>query len=526
MRLEIEDFIEESDTKNYISKESKLKKGIKSNFDSFYKNYTRVAAGQKLPEVQLNTLQTMLLSEATQSSTLAVVECDQIWQQVALSCGFVESGIKKSIRFLNSGQSEPENEDFDSDLEGDFDEDEDDDMDQLDEEGFEDDVESIDVEQLGDNEIRQNSADDADFERKLREYNHDDDESEVSEDLNFADENVNFSDESIANEDGVDYDQSDIESEAEIDLLDNDANLDDTENDGTEKGKKKKESVFEDDFLKIDELEAFLDQEDAKDERMMKRLENPHMYHDDDEASDDDENENTDFVDYFSSIAGAEDDSAKYSDFFDLPSGKGKNKGIKGKPSVTFAEKDDYQSASDNEPEHVPKKRKFNLFGGDNESDNQEDDEGKSGHEKRMEKYREKIEQLEEQSLAEKPWQLMGEATADHRPADSLLAENLAYDSSARLPPEITTEKTLSLEQIVLQRVKDKTFDDVVRKFRPAEQPFEYRKRILLEQDKSKVSLAEVYEQEFLKQVREEKVEEKNEKHEEIRELMKKVRMC
>merc|ERR1711953_1309630 len=148
------------------------------------------------------------------------------------------------------------------------------------------------------------------------------------------------------------------------------------------------------------------------------------------------------------------------------------------------------------------------------------DEESLSIHERRMQKYREKIEQIEEQSLAEKSWQLMGEATAAKRPTDSFLAEVLTYDSSARLPPEITTEKTLSLEQILLQRIKDKTFDDVRRKFRPKEMPFEYRKRILLEQDKSKMSLAEVYEQEFLKEAREEKTEEKNEK---IREMMKKV---
>lgn len=42
-------------------------------------------------------------------------------------------------------------------------------------------------------------------------------------------------------------------------------------------------------------------------------------------------------------------------------------------------------------------------------------------------------------------------------------------------------------------------FDDVVRKEKPKEDVFEYKKRLTLDQEKSKLSLAEVYEQEFVK---------------------------
>lgn len=43
-------------------------------------------------------------------------------------------------------------------------------------------------------------------------------------------------------------------------------------------------------------------------------------------------------------------------------------------------------------------------------------------------------------------------------------------------------------------------WDDVVRKVKPKEDPFEYKKRVTLDQEKSKLSLGEIYEQEYLKQ--------------------------
>lgn len=43
-------------------------------------------------------------------------------------------------------------------------------------------------------------------------------------------------------------------------------------------------------------------------------------------------------------------------------------------------------------------------------------------------------------------------------------------------------------------------FDDVVRKEKPKEDVFEYKKRLTLDHEKSKQSLAQIYEQEYLKQ--------------------------
>lgn len=42
-------------------------------------------------------------------------------------------------------------------------------------------------------------------------------------------------------------------------------------------------------------------------------------------------------------------------------------------------------------------------------------------------------------------------------------------------------------------------WDDVVRKERPKEEAFEYKKRLTLDHEKSKLSLAEIYEQEYIR---------------------------
>ncbi|KAF4091100.1 hypothetical protein AMELA_G00033220 [Ameiurus melas] len=144
----------------------------------------------------------------------------------------------------------------------------------------------------------------------------------------------------------------------------------------------------------------------------------------------------------------------------------------------------------------------------------------KSVFEKRQEKMAEKIAELEKAALAEKPWQLTGEVTAQTRPENSMLEEDVDFDQASRMAPAVTEETTLQLEEIIKQRIKDQAWDDVVRKEKPKEEVFEYKKRLTLDHEKSKLSLAEVYEQEYIKQNQEKTEEEENPAHVEIQKFM------
>ncbi|XP_023363393.1 U3 small nucleolar ribonucleoprotein protein MPP10 [Otolemur garnettii] len=88
------------------------------------------------------------------------------------------------------------------------------------------------------------------------------------------------------------------------------------------------------------------------------------------------------------------------------------------------------------------------------------------------------------------------------------------------LAPVITEETTLQLEDIIKQRIRDQAWDDVVRKEKPKEDAYEYKKRLTLDHEKSKLSLAEIYEQEYLKLNQQKTEEEENPEHVEIQKMM------
>ena len=124
-----------------------------------------------------------------------------------------------------------------------------------------------------------------------------------------------------------------------------------------------------------------------------------------------------------------------------------------------------------------------------------------SRHERSQKRIQEKIDELEAFNIGEKPWQLKGEVHGGARPLDSMLQEDVEFDVTTRPAPEITEETTQTLEDMIMQRVRDEAFDDVERKddprnlaaYRPAD-------TIELDGEKSKQGLGDVYADEFAKQ--------------------------
>ncbi|XP_077515527.1 U3 small nucleolar ribonucleoprotein MPP10 [Amblyomma americanum] len=289
------------------------------------------------------------------------------------------------------------------------------------------------------------------------------------------DENLDLSDEAV-DEDGEDFEDVD-------DFMRGDGAPGENEC-------AKPSSVVDDGFFRLADMEAFVDREERSEAR----------------GSDSEEDD----IDYFGELPSDEDDpedkggrTATYADFFDPPTSLLDNKNAeKGSKAAAWA-------VPDKEVQQITTAKEALQ---------------KSSFEQSQEFLKKKIRQLEERNLEPRPWRLQGEVEATERPENSLLQEHFHFEHATRQPTAITDETTKCLEDVILQRIRDKAWDDVERKIRQAEEPFELRRRVTLDQEKSKLSLAEVYEQQFLdkqKAADEDEPPKENPAHTEIRTAMR-----
>jgi U3 small nucleolar RNA-associated protein MPP10 len=134
-----------------------------------------------------------------------------------------------------------------------------------------------------------------------------------------------------------------------------------------------------------------------------------------------------------------------------------------------------------------------------NEEHTQRPNESRAGQSSKLLKQ---TEILEKEMLAEKPWSLFGESKGTDRPFNSLLDSTPEFEFATKMAPVITEDHTLSIEDMIKKRILAEDWDDVI----PRELPdvgWSKRKGETPEvsQEKSKLSLGELYEREYLKKV-------------------------
>ncbi|XP_067625483.1 U3 small nucleolar ribonucleoprotein protein MPP10 [Eurosta solidaginis] len=380
-------------------------------------------------------------------------------------------------------------------------------------------------------------------EEKLEVRLDEDDENENVEDLEENNLEANEEDKNMLNE-------SEDDDDEEPEFLKRDKEF--------KKKRTGRSSIVDDKFFKLSEMEAFLEEEDAKE---MRKKGKP------DDSMDAG-------IDYFAEDLGVEDEDDEededeanptYKEFFDEEEEdtedepkKAKNKqkdyfeeNVSDEEDVTEKEEnnaDEDDDEDDDDGSDLIKKDDAENYDSENEgvsakdvlqpassgSDDDSEGEDEQGEEKpqssfqvRQARLEQRMREYEDIVLGEKPWQLRGEVQATNRPHNSLLEEVLEFESTMAPPPVITETTTRRLEDIIKQRIRDQAWDDPVYVMKPVQTANDLRKQLILDHEKSKESLAQVYEKEYQKELdkfdpaRADAAEEEPKEHKEIKRLMR-----
>ncbi|KAK6336068.1 U3 snoRNP protein [Orbilia blumenaviensis] len=111
-----------------------------------------------------------------------------------------------------------------------------------------------------------------------------------------------------------------------------------------------------------------------------------------------------------------------------------------------------------------------------------------------------RIRELEKQNIKQQEWTLSGETNSKQRPFNSLLQEDLDFERIGKPVPIVTQDSTTTLEDMIKGRILTGRFDELLRR-NPENYEKSRRPAVELEDSKSRIGLAEVYEKEHLEQV-------------------------
>ncbi|CAI5730880.1 unnamed protein product [Peronospora destructor] len=266
-----------------------------------------------------------------------------------------------------------------------------------------------------------------------------------------------------------------------------------------ESGKEEEhDSDDESDKVEKDSDEDRSDQEDKSDESNAESVEKEAAEEGEDDEDiegnkSDDENDDVDDDDDLEMEEGSDAEAAediKYDDFFD-----DEENGESEEEELNDVE----MQKGDKDEEDYPTMNRMKPGEEESVDDEELAERGiMSLHQRRRQRLQKEIKELEREAISEKPWVLKGEVRSAARPENSLLEAVLDYDRPVKAASVITEEVSIALEEMVKKRILENDFDDVIRKFAGNEED-QKKKLEEVSMEKSKESLGEIYEKEYMK---------------------------
>eukprot|EP00957_Ditylum_brightwellii_P157575 11993513-Ditylum_brightwellii.AAC.1 len=101
--------------------------------------------------------------------------------------------------------------------------------------------------------------------------------------------------------------------------------------------------------------------------------------------------------------------------------------------------------------------------------------------------------------IAKKPWQMTGETKGTAHPVNSLLEAAPKFEVATKMVPTITVKHMENLEEMIKRHILAEDWDDVAPRELPDIGIKKNGELPEVSQEKSKLALVELYEQEYLK---------------------------